>query len=91
MRSGAGWAGSYPGGIVTVAGRSPPTTTAAVCDGDGEIDGSAAEGVAAGVAPTDEAGVTDRDGAVVVDPLEHATRSVAVKARITPVLISLVW
>src|SRR3954447_8133859 len=81
MRSGAGWAASYPGGTVTVAGRSPPTTTVAAFDEDGEADATATEGRGTGVASTEAAPVTDGDGAVVADPFEHATSNVVVRAR----------
>src|SRR3954468_12999316 len=81
MRSGAGWAASYPGGTATVAGRSPPTRTAASFDEDGEADATAAEGRRTGVGSTEAAAVTDGDGAVVADPPEHATSNVVVRAR----------
>src|SRR3954468_21732963 len=80
MRSGAGWAASYPGGTVTVAGRSPPTTTVASFDEAGEADATATEGRGTGVASTEAAPVTDGEGAAVGDPFEHATRNVAVRA-----------
>src|SRR5436189_1050706 len=68
MRSGAGVAGSYPGGTWTVTGRSPPTTILATLDAarEREADGRSDDAVARAETVEPEADAVGLGGALVV-------------------------